>query len=130
MGREEATIEFVTGGDALSPDQTGGGGEDVEGGGSPAQIVVGRSCEMGSSQAAAGVLGLGLERGGKERATGHPSEGGLAFDTAGWGGSVALRLSFGLGRTGALLRKKMYFARFLVRGLPKRVQTHEMCRVV
>ena len=60
LGREEATIGFVTGGDALSPDQTGGGGEDVEGGGSPAQIVVGRSCEMGSSQAVAGIVGLGL----------------------------------------------------------------------
>ena len=60
MGREEATIEFVTGGDALSLDQTGGRGEDVEGGGPPAQIVVGGFCEMGSSQAAPGVLGLGL----------------------------------------------------------------------
>ena len=60
MGHEEATIEFVTGGYALSPDQTGGRGEDVEGGGSPVQIVVGGSCEMGSSQAAPGVLGLGL----------------------------------------------------------------------
>ena len=40
LGREEATIEFVTGGDALSLDQTGGRGEDVEGGGSPAQIMV------------------------------------------------------------------------------------------
>ena len=86
LGREEATMGFVTGGDALSPDQTGGRGEDVEGGGSPAQIVVGGSCEMGPSQAAAGGLGFGLAGGGKERATGHPSEGGLAFDTAGWGG--------------------------------------------
>ena len=60
LGGEEATMGFITGGDALSPDQTGGGGEDVEGGGSPAQIVVGGYCEMGSSQAAPGVLGLGL----------------------------------------------------------------------
>ena len=50
LRREEATMGFVTGGDALSPDQTGGGGEDVEGGGSSAQIVVGGSCEKGSSR--------------------------------------------------------------------------------
>ena len=53
LGREEATMGFVTGGSALSPDQTGGGGEDMEGGGSPAQIMVGGSCKMGSTQAVA-----------------------------------------------------------------------------
>ena len=33
LRREEATMGFVTGSGSPSPDQTGGGGEDVEGGG-------------------------------------------------------------------------------------------------
>ena len=48
LGREEATMEIVTGGGAPSPDQTAGGGEDVEG--SPAQILVSGWCEIGSRQ--------------------------------------------------------------------------------
>jgi hypothetical protein len=70
---------------------------------------------MGSSQAASGVLGLGILRerervegsseGERASDTGHPTRGWFGLDAGGWGGSVAQARSHWVGPDQCLVKK-------------------------